>query len=62
MVKKKNNGIFRDKKGEIVVDEIGKLIFALIVFLVLLVIITVYITGGLNDQEGQLRNIFNLFG
>lgn len=50
-----------NKKGDFELDQLGKLIIAAIVLILLIVIITVYIGGELGNQEDRITSIFNLF-
>lgn len=50
-----------NKKGDFELDQLGKLIIAAIVLILLVVIVSVYIGGELNSQEDKLNSIFNFF-
>ena len=54
--------ILVNKKGDLELDELGKLILGLILLIVLIVIITVYIRGDMSDQTDNVKNIFSNLG
>jgi len=51
----------KNNKGDLEIDELGKLILGLILLLVLIVIVTVYINGEFINQEEGLGSIFGFF-
>jgi len=53
--------IKKNKKGDLEIDELGKLILGLVLLIVLIIIISVYINGEFINQEKSVNSIFNLF-
>ena len=50
----------KNRKGDLELDELGKMIIATVVLVILIVIVTVYIKGSLDDQAGEVGNVFNV--
>lgn len=53
--------MIKNNKGDFELDQLGKLIIAAVVLIVLIVIVSVYVGGELNSQEDKLKSIFNFF-
>lgn len=51
----------KNKKGDLELDELGKIILGVIFLVVLIVIITVAIRGELFSQGEKIKDIFNFF-
>lgn len=59
---KNRKSLKNDKTGDLELDQIGKLIIALVLLVVLIMIITFVISGGFSDQEEEIGNVFtNMF-
>ncbi|MCA9460233.1 MAG: hypothetical protein KC550_06820 [Nanoarchaeota archaeon] len=59
----KNGRVFlsRNKKGDLELDELGKLILGGILLLILIFIVAYVIKGEFGNQEGNLKGIFGIF-
>ncbi len=53
--------IIKNKKGDLEIDEIGKLIIGLVLLIVLIAIVTIYIGGDLSDQSDSVVGAFDIF-
>ena len=58
----KNKSLLKDKRGDLELDELGKVILGLIVLLILIVIVTVVIRGEFSSQEDKVEGMFDIFG
>ena len=52
----------KNNKGGIELDQLGKLIIALVLLIVLIVIVTVVIQGELDSQAVGISDAFKIFG
>ena len=52
---------FKNKKGDIEWDEIGKVIIALVVLIIIIYIVTVVIRGEFGNQSDKIKDGFNIF-
>jgi len=52
----------KNRKGDLELDQLGKIILGLILLIVLIVIITVVIRGEFSNQGDKLRNTLSNFG
>ncbi len=50
------------KKGDLEMDELGKLLIALALLIVLIVIVTIYIGGEFSNQEDKVKGVFSILG
>ncbi len=50
--------LLKHKKGDLEIDEIGKVIIGLILLIILIVVITVVIRGEFSNQGSQIKDIF----
>ena len=57
----KNRKLLKDKRGDIELDQLGKLIIALVFLLVLIFIVTLVIGGEFGNQEEEIEGVFNIF-
>ncbi len=53
--------IIKTRKGDLELDEIGKLLLALILLLILIAIVTLIFIPGFETQSSDLKGIFNFF-
>lgn len=51
----------RNKKGDLELDELGKLILGGILLLLLIYIITVFLKGEFGSQKDDVKSIFDIF-
>lgn len=51
----------KNRKGDIELDELGKLILAAILLVILVVIITLVIGGKFTEEGENVRGIFDFF-
>jgi hypothetical protein len=56
------NSFSISKKGAIEMDELGKLIIGLVLFLVLIYIVSVMIGGEVGSQQEEVEDIFSNIG
>lgn len=49
----------RNSKGDLELDELGKLLIGLVLLIVLVVIVTVYIGGEFGNQGDKIKDAFN---
>ena len=52
----------QNRKGDLEMDQLGKLIIGAIVLIILIYIVTVVIKGEFDDQGGNVENIFSSLG
>ncbi len=52
--------LIKTKKGDLELDELGKVILGLVLLLILIIIIMI-IKGEFSNQEGVLKGMFNIF-
>ena len=48
-----------NKKGDLELDELGKLILGLILLIILIVIVMVYIKNDMSSQADNVKSIFS---
>ena len=51
----------KNRKGDLELDELGKLILGILLLVILTVIVTVIIGGKLDEEGENVKGIFNLF-
>lgn len=51
----------KSKKGDLELDELGKLILGGILLLILIFIVAYVIKGEFGEQDGNIKGIFNIF-
>lgn len=51
----------KNRKGDLELDQLGRLVIALFLLVIIIVIITVVIRGELNNQGQELKNVFSVF-
>ncbi len=56
------NCFSKNKKGGIEMDELGKLIIGLVLFIILIYIVSVLIGGELGSQKGEVTDVFSSIG
>lgn len=54
--------LFRDKKGDLEWDQIGKILIALVALIILIYVITQVIGGELDTQGGKIADSVNFLG
>lgn len=55
-----NRKLLRDKRGDIELDQLGKLVIALVFLLVLIFIVTIIIGGEFGNQEDEIEGVFSI--
>lgn len=56
------SSIYNSKKGAIEMDELGKLIIGLVLFLLLIYIVSVLIGGEIGAQKDEVSDVFSNLG
>lgn len=56
-----NRRLLKEKKGDLELDQLGKLIIGLVIFLILLYFVAVFLGGKITDQEDDITGIFRAF-
>lgn len=49
--------LIRNKKGDLELDQLGKLIIGVILFIILIYIVTVVIGGEIGNQTGEVGDV-----
>lgn len=57
-----NRRLLKEKKGDLELDQLGKLIIGLVIFLILLYFVSIFLGGKISDQEDEITGIFKAFG
>jgi hypothetical protein len=61
-VLKDYNSLRRNKKGALEMDELGKLILGLILFIILIYIVSIIIGGEIGAQKDDVTDVFSSIG
>jgi hypothetical protein len=56
------NSFYNSKKGALEMDELGKLIIGLILFIILIYIVSLMIGGEIGAQKEEVTDVFSSIG